>query len=113
MDEATSSVDTVTEAMIQEALDRLLAQRTSVVIAHRLSTIRNADKIFVLDHGNVAEEGSHDELYEANGLYRTLYDMQFLDYQAELGIPAGTPSTNGLHPAAGAADPGTRQPRRT
>ena len=111
MDEATSSVDTVTEAMIQEALDRLLAQRTSVVIAHRLSTIRNADKIFVLDHGNVAEAGTHDELYEEDGLYRTLYDMQFLDYQAELGIPAGTPSANGLRPAT--ADLGTRQPRRT
>lgn len=113
MDEATSSVDTVTEAMIQEALDRLLAQRTSVVIAHRLSTIRNADKIFVLDHGNVAEAGTHDELYEVDGLYRTLYDMQFLDYQAELGIPAETPSENGLHPAAAAADLGVRQPRRT
>ncbi len=113
MDEATSSVDTVTESMIQEALNRLLAQRTSVVIAHRLSTIRNADKIFVLDHGDVAEEGTHDELYEANGLYRTLYDMQFLDYQAELGIPAGTPSANGLHPVAAATDLGTRPPRRT
>lgn len=113
MDEATSSVDTVTEAMIQEALDRLLAQRTSVVIAHRLSTIRNADKIFVLDHGDVAEEGTHDELYEVDGLYRTLYDMQFLDYQAELGIPTGTPSANGLHPVAAAANLGTRQPRRT
>ncbi len=80
MDEATASVDTVTEAMIQSALDRLLAQRTSVVIAHRLSTIRHADRICVLEHGTITESGTHEELYALNGLYRSLYDMQYLDY---------------------------------
>ena len=115
MDEATSSVDTVTEAMIQEALDRLLSQRTSVVIAHRLGTIRNADRIFVLDHGNVVEEGNHDELYAVEGVYRTLYDMQFLDYQAEPGIRTGPPSANGLVPPGvpAPADLQADRPRRT
>jgi ATP-binding cassette subfamily B protein len=73
LDEATSSVDTQTERVIEAALDRMLSGRTAVVIAHRLSTIRRANRIVVLDHGRVAESGSHEELMEADGLYGKLY----------------------------------------
>ena len=79
LDEATSSVDTMTEALIQDALDRLLAGRTAIVIAHRLSTIRNADIICVIDGGQIVEQGTHDELLDAGGLYRELYERQFVD----------------------------------
>jgi ABC-type multidrug transport system fused ATPase/permease subunit len=79
MDEATSSVDTMTEALIQEALDRLLRGRTAIVIAHRLSTVRSADRIYVLDEGQIVEQGSHEELLEFGGLYRDLYERQFID----------------------------------
>lgn len=79
LDEATASVDTVTEALIQEALDRLLAGRTSIVIAHRLSTIRNADLICVLQAGKIIERGRHTELLAQGGLYATLYARQFMD----------------------------------
>lgn len=78
MDEATSSVDTVTERLIQQALERLMTGRTSVVIAHRLSTIRNADCIHVIDEGRIVASGTHDELVERGGLYRTLYEQQFI-----------------------------------
>lgn len=78
LDEATSSVDAYTEVVIQQALDRLLENRTAFVIAHRLSTIRDADKIVVIDDGRVVEEGTHEELLRRpQGLYRTLYEMQF------------------------------------
>lgn len=83
MDEATSSVDTMTEALIQNALDRLLAQRTSIVIAHRLSTIRYAHRIYVLDHGRITEQGTHEELHSLNGLYRALYERQFMGLEGE------------------------------
>lgn len=73
LDEATSSIDVLTEARIQHALAKLLAGRTSFVVAHRLSTIRNADMVLVLDHGRIAERGTHDELVRAGGLYRDLY----------------------------------------
>ncbi|HEY3291095.1 MAG TPA: ABC transporter ATP-binding protein [Anaerolineae bacterium] len=78
MDEATSSVDTVTEALIQDALERLLHGRTSIVIAHRLSTVRNASKIFVIDGGEITQDGTHAELLASGGLYRDLYERQFI-----------------------------------
>lgn len=77
LDEATASVDTVTEALIQEALDRLMAGRTAVVIAHRLSTIRNADLICVVQNGRIVAQGTHDDLLQQPGLYRDLYQRQF------------------------------------
>jgi ATP-binding cassette subfamily B multidrug efflux pump len=77
LDEATSSVDTRTERLIQKALEKLLAGRTSFVIAHRLSTIRNADMLLVLDHGKIVERGRHDELLAARGFYYNLYQSQF------------------------------------
>jgi ABC-type multidrug transport system fused ATPase/permease subunit len=80
MDEATSSVDTVTEALIQDALERLLAGRTAIVIAHRLSTIRNADMICVIEDGQIIEQGTHESLLRRGGLYRQLYERQFVDF---------------------------------
>jgi ATP-binding cassette subfamily B protein len=77
LDEATSSVDPESEALIQESLGRLLAGRTSLIIAHRLSTIRMADRILVLHRGQVREEGSHAELLRRGGLYARLYELQF------------------------------------
>jgi ABC-type multidrug transport system fused ATPase/permease subunit len=79
LDEATASVDTMTEALIQDALNRLLAERTSVVIAHRLSTIRNADLICVIEKGQIVERETHDELLARGGLYATLYARQFVE----------------------------------
>jgi len=78
MDEATSSVDTLTEALIQEALQRLLSGRTAIVIAHRLSTVRHADRIFVIDGGRIVQQGTHEELLAQGGLYRDLYEQQFI-----------------------------------
>lgn len=78
LDEATASLDVGTEALIQEALDKLLVGRTAIIIAHRLSTIRNVDRILVLKRGQLIESGSHDELLEQGGLYASLYKLQKL-----------------------------------
>jgi ATP-binding cassette subfamily B protein len=78
LDEATASLDVGTEALIQEALDRLLEKRTAIIIAHRLSTIRNVDRILVLKRGQLVESGSHEELLQQDGLYASLYKLQML-----------------------------------
>ncbi len=77
LDEATSSVDTRTEILIQQAMDKLMEGRTSFIIAHRLSTIKNADLILVMDNGDIVEQGSHEELLKKNGFYAKLYNSQF------------------------------------
>jgi ATP-binding cassette, subfamily B, multidrug efflux pump len=78
LDEATASLDVGTEALIQEALERLMVERTAIIIAHRLSTIRNVDRILVLKRGQLVESGTHDELLEQEGLYASLYKLQML-----------------------------------
>lgn len=83
LDEATAAVDAYTESKIQEALDYLLANRTSIVIAHRLTTIRNSDRILVLDKGELVEEGDHDDLMKSGGLYSELYETYFKHQSAE------------------------------
>ena len=77
LDEATSSVDTSTELLIQNAMDNIMKDRTSFIIAHRLSTIRNADLILVMDNGDIVEQGNHKHLLEKNGFYANLYYSQF------------------------------------
>lgn len=79
LDEATSSIDTRTEMLIQEAFDRLMQGRTSFIVAHRLSTIRNADEILVMKDGSIIEQGTHDELMKKGGFYHTLYNSQFVN----------------------------------
>ena len=77
LDEATSSLDTESEKLVQEALKELMIGRTVLVIAHRLSTVQSADKIIVLERGRIVEEGSHKELLSLNGKYAEFYDVQF------------------------------------
>ena len=79
LDEATSSIDTRTEIQIQKAMDNLMKGRTSFIIAHRLSTIKNADLILVMEHGDIVEQGTHDELMAKKGEYEKLYNSQFED----------------------------------
>ena len=77
LDEATSNVDTRTEELVQDAMDKLMENRTSFIIAHRLSTIKNADLILVMNEGNIIETGNHKELMKKNGFYADLYNSQF------------------------------------
>ena len=78
LDEATSSLDTESERLVQDAINKMMQNRTSIVIAHRLSTIRHADEIIVLQHGKIVERGTHDQLMAAGGFYKRLVDMQEL-----------------------------------
>jgi ATP-binding cassette subfamily B protein len=93
LDEATSSVDSTTEKEIQKALDNLVKGRTTIAIAHRLSTLRKADRLIVLDRGQIIEQGGHDQLMDLNGVYRRMYDTQARQamdaVDAELGVSNG------------------------
>ena len=76
LDEATSALDTLSEALVQQALDRLMEGKTTIIIAHRLSTVQNADKIIVIDAGKMVQKGTHEELMAQNGVYKDLYEKQ-------------------------------------
>lgn len=86
LDEATSALDTESEMLVQQAIENLMQNRTSIVIAHRLSTIRKADKIVVMDRGKIVETGTHAELLEKDGRYRRLYDLQFANEHADAPV---------------------------
>jgi len=86
LDEATSSIDTETEQLIQEAIARVMRNRTSVIVAHRLSTIQRADNIIVLHHGEIREQGTHQELLAQRGLYWKLYKLQYSDVSRPIAV---------------------------
>ena len=88
LDEATSALDTESERLVQQAIDRLMRERTVLVIAHRLATVRDADEIVVLDQGRIVQRGTHDELHRAGGLYRRLHDLQFREDDTAVGARA-------------------------
>jgi ATP-binding cassette subfamily B protein len=96
LDEATASVDPVTEAQIQEGLEEVFRDRTSIVIAHRLSTVVNADRIVVLEGGQITEEGTHSELLEAGGHYAELYNTYFRYQELDYRPPSQADGTSKL-----------------
>ena len=83
MDEATSSLDSNSELFIHKAIERLISDRTTLVIAHRLSTVQNADRILVINRGQIVEQGTHEQLIKAKGLYTELVNSQFLKHSDE------------------------------
>jgi len=90
LDEATSALDTESEALVQSALQNLMSGRTVFVIAHRLTTVRHADRIVVLEGGNISDSGTHEDLLTRLGTYRKLYELQFMDLDPKMGDePAG------------------------
>ena len=109
LDEATSSVDTRTEVLVQKAMAALRTERTSFVIAHRLSTIRDADTILVMEAGRIVEQGRHSELLELRGAYYRLYMSQFAGEDADAAAPEGSPGDPGQVTEGGAAE----EPART
>ncbi len=94
LDEATSSIDTETEQLIQQAVERVMEKRTSLVVAHRLSTIQRCDRIMVLHHGELRESGTHNELLGIRGLYWRLYQLQYSDEKLHISVPANLDSEN-------------------
>jgi ATP-binding cassette subfamily B multidrug efflux pump len=112
LDEATSSVDGETEALIQEGIKKLLAHRTALVIAHRLSTIRAMDRILALDHGRLVEEGPHEQLLAADGLYAKLYSMQFAADAPDEPSPLHRATALGHTPAEHCSEASDLAPRR-
>ena len=100
LDEATSSIDTETEQLIQQAIERVMRDRTSIVVAHRLSTIQRADQIIVLHHGEIREQGTHQELLAHHGLYWKLYKLQYTD-GARPALPIASPDEESAVPVAG------------
>jgi ATP-binding cassette, subfamily B, bacterial len=107
LDEATAHLDAENEVAVQHALDQAMALRTSLVIAHRLSTIRSADQILVIDGGRVVQRGTHQELLEAGGLYRDLYETQFVPKRTGSGADGGL-----AHRVRAAVDVDDRRGRR-
>src|SRR5207237_722756 len=87
LDEATSSIDTETEQLIQQAIERVLRDRTSILVAHRLSTIQRADRIIVMHHGELREQGTHQELLARRGLHWRLYKLQYADRERDEAVP--------------------------
>lgn len=100
LDEATSSIDTETEQLIQQAIERVMRDRTSIIVAHRLSTIQRADRIIVLHHGEIREQGSHQELLSQRGLYWKLYKLQYSDTQTRIVRAFPESDESGTAPAS-------------
>ena len=96
LDEATSSIDTETEQLIQRAVERVMEERTSMVVAHRLSTIQKCDRIMVFHHGELRESGTHNELLGLRGLYWRLYQLQYSDEKLHVSLSDGASPKLGI-----------------